>query len=76
MHKSHPITVAGQFAGAAITQDGKLRFIAVDPRVEELDHSVWPTLSDVERVVQHLFTTGRLPARQTGLGDSGLGDRR
>ena len=69
MRQSHPITVAGQFAGAAVTHDGKLRFIAVDSRVEELDDSVWPTLAEVERVVQHLFTTGSLPPRSRGHGE-------
>ncbi len=61
MHQSHPITVSGQFAGAAVTQGSRLRFIAVDPRVEELDNSLWPSLPDVQRVVQHLFRTGSLP---------------
>ena len=70
MRQSHPITVAGQFAGAAVTHDGKLRFIAIDPRVEELDDSVWPTLAEVERIVQHLFTTGRLPQRPHGHGET------
>lgn len=65
MHHSHVIEVSGQFAGAAVSQDGRFRFIAVDPRVEELDHSLWPSLPDVQRVVGHLFTTGRLPAARS-----------
>jgi hypothetical protein len=63
MHQSHIIEVSGQFAGAAITHDGRFRFLAVDPRVEELNDSIWHTLPDVRRVVAHLLTTGRLPAR-------------
>ena len=62
MHQSHVIEVSGQFAGTAITHSGAFRFIAVDPRVEELDESIWPSLPDVQRVVGHLMTTGRLPA--------------
>jgi hypothetical protein len=61
MIQSHVIEIAGTFAGAAINASGTYRFIAVDPRVEELDGSVWPTLPDVRRVVGHLLTTGRLP---------------
>ncbi len=63
MHKSHIIEVSGQFVGAAVTNGGLLRFIAVDPRVDDLDGSTWPSLPDVQRVVGHLMTTGRLPNR-------------
>ena len=62
MHQSHVIEVSGQFAGTAITHSGAFRFVAVDPRVEELDESIWPSLPDVQRVVGHLLTTGCLPA--------------
>lgn len=63
MHQSHIIEVSGQFAGAAVDHAGAFRFIAVDPRVEDLDGSLWPTLPDVRRVVGHLMKTGRLPDR-------------
>jgi hypothetical protein len=63
MLNSHVIEVSGQFAGAAVRDMNAFRFVAVDPRVEELDGSVWPSLSDVQRVVGHLLTTGRLPQR-------------
>jgi len=62
MIQSHVIEIAGTFAGAAVITSGIYRFIAVDPRVEELDGSIWPSLPDVRRVVGHLLTTGRLPA--------------
>ena len=62
MQQSHVIEVAGRFAGAAVSASGKFRFVAIDPRVEELDGSEWPSLADVHRVVGHLLTTGRLPA--------------
>lgn len=61
MQQSHVIEVSGQFAGAAITDGSRFRFVAVDPRVEELDDSIWPSLPDVRRVVGYLLVTGRLP---------------
>ncbi len=66
MIQSHIIEISGQFAGAAIRGVNTYRFVAVDPRVEELDGSVWPTLPDVRRVVGHLLTTGRLPQPRLG----------
>ena len=67
MFQSHVIEVAGTFAGAAVSAYGNtsemFRFVAVDPRVEELDGSSWSTLPDLKRVVSHLLTTGRLPAQ-------------
>jgi hypothetical protein len=63
MYNSHVIQVDGTFAGAAVRIAQSYRFVAVDPRVEELDLSDWPSLSDVERVVGHLFRHGRLPQR-------------
>lgn len=66
MRQSHIIEVSGNFAGAAVTHDGRFRFIAVDPRVEDLDDSIWPSLPDVQRVVRHLWTTGRLPLTPRG----------
>ena len=64
MHQSHIIEVAGQFVGAAVTTGGPLRFIDVDPRLDDLDGSTWSSLPDVHRVVGHLLRTGRLPERQ------------
>ena len=52
MHRSFPITVAGHLAGAAVTHDDRFRFIAVDPRAEELDESLWPSVAAVEQVDQ------------------------
>ncbi len=64
MIQSHVIDVAGVFVGAAVKTSEKFRFIAVDPRVEDLDQSEWPSLADVRRVASHLITTGRLPERR------------
>ncbi len=65
MHHSHVIEVSGHFAGAAVSHEGRFRFIAVDPRVEELDNSIWSSLPEVRRVVGHLLTTGQLPTART-----------
>jgi hypothetical protein len=63
MFRSHVIDIGGVFAGAAVTASPGYRFIAVDPRVEELDGSQWPSLTEVRRVVGCLLNTGRLPIR-------------
>jgi hypothetical protein len=62
MLQSHVIDIGGIFAGAAVRAADRYRFIAVDPRLEDLDQSEWPTLADVQRVAAHLLRTGRLPA--------------
>ncbi|MBV8916277.1 MAG: hypothetical protein JOZ05_24980 [Acetobacteraceae bacterium] len=64
MHQSHVIEVSGNFAGAAISHGGQFRFKAIDPRAEELDESLWPSLCDLQRVVAHLLSIGRLPERR------------
>jgi hypothetical protein len=64
--QSFVVDVAGTFAGAAIRTPSlygdSFRFVAVDPRVEELDQSEWPSLEAVRHVVGHMLRTGRLPA--------------
>ena len=51
MFQSHVIEVTGRFAGVAVTAAGRFRFVAVDPRLSDLDGSEWPSLADVRRVV-------------------------
>ena len=50
MYQSHVIEVFGRFAGAAVSHGGAFRFVAVDPQVEELDSSVWPSLPGPSRI--------------------------
>ena len=64
MHQSHVIEVSGRFAGAAMSQGGSFRFVAVDPQAGALDRSLWPSLPDVRRAVAQLMRTGRLPDGQ------------
>ena len=66
MHQSHVIEVSGRFAGAAMSQDGAFRFVAVDPQAGLLDRSLWPSLRDVQRAVAHLMQTGRVPDAPAG----------
>jgi hypothetical protein len=61
MYQSHVIEIAGTFAGAAVSAAGRFRFIAIDPRVADLDQTEFPSLADTRRVVGHLLATGRLP---------------
>ena len=67
MHQSHVIEVSGQFAGAAVSHGDEYRFVAVDPRVEKLDDSLFPSLPDMRRVVKHLLITGRMPVPDPGI---------
>jgi hypothetical protein len=70
MMQSYVIDVAGTFAGAAIrtpSRDGEsFRFVAVDPRVGELDQSEWPSLEAVRRAAAHMLRTGQRPANAVG----------
>jgi hypothetical protein len=75
MYQSHIVEISGQFAGAAVTHSGQFRFIAVDPRVDELNESLWPSLADVHRVVGHLMKTGRLPPAKPPTSDASIPNR-
>lgn len=66
MHQSHVIEVSGRFTGAALSQGGAFRFVAVDPQAGLLDRSLWPSLPDVQRAVTQLMQTGRVPDMPTG----------
>ncbi len=62
MLQSHVIEVSGTFVGVAITTAAGFRFRAVHMKVDELDESLWRSLDELNRAVEHLFTTGRLGA--------------
>ncbi len=61
MMQSHVIDIGGVFYGAAVREDLSYRFVAVDSRVEALDGTTWSRLTEVERAVRHVLTTGRPP---------------
>jgi hypothetical protein len=58
MLQSHVIEIDGAFVGAAVRLDTGYRFIATDFRLEELDGTTWPSLTDVKRLANRLFRTG------------------
>lgn len=60
MLQSHVIDIDGHFVGAAVRLDVGYRFIATDLKLEELDGSIWPTLSDVKRLARTLYVGNRL----------------
>lgn len=65
MFESHVLEIAGRVAGAAVTAFGaqhpRLRFIAIDPRLEEIDGSDWRSLAELRHAADHLLRTGSLP---------------
>ncbi len=68
MLQSHVIDINGTFVGAALRTDSGYRFIATDLRVEELDGSIRPSLSDIRQLARQLYLTGRFgpaPVKET-----------
>ena len=63
MLQSHIIEIDGHFVGAAIRLDNGYRFVAVDAKLEELDSTLWPSLSVVQRLARRLYLTGRFDER-------------
>jgi hypothetical protein len=63
MFESHVVEIAGRVAGAAVGTAAGLRFMAIDPRLEEIDGSVWRSLADLHRAAGHLLRHGSLPGR-------------
>ena len=55
MLQSRPITNAGQLLGAAVFDATGWLFIAVDPRMEELDHVRFRDAAQAERVARDLL---------------------
>ena len=68
MFQSHVVEVAGRVAGAAVSSQSGLRFIAIDPRLEEIDGSAWHSLSALRSAADHLLRTGSLPRPQLAAG--------
>ncbi len=63
MFQSHVIEISGRVAGAAVTNANGFRFIAIDPRLDEIDGSAWASLAALRRAADHLARTGSLPRR-------------
>jgi hypothetical protein len=58
MTQSHVIEIDGLFAAAAVPHKSGYRLVAIDPRVEKLDGSVWPTLDEAIRRTASLIQNG------------------
>lgn len=68
MLQSHVIDIDGRFVGVAIRLDQGYRFIATDPRVEDLGETIWPRLEDIQRLARRALAHERFPeaaSRQT-----------
>ena len=65
MQQSHVIDIDGRFIGVALRLDQGFRFIAIDPRVEDLGETLWPRLEDIQRLAR------RMLAQETGAGSNG-----
>lgn len=61
MLQSHIIEVDGAAVGIAVRIDRGYRFIAADPRLEEMDTAILPTLDDVRRLARHSLLAARSP---------------
>lgn len=65
MQQSHVIDIDGRFIGVALRLDQGFRFIAIDPRVEDLGETLWPRLEDIQRLAR------RMLAQESGAGSNG-----
>ena len=65
MQQSHVIDIDGRFIGVALRLEQGFRFIAIDPRVEDLGETLWPRLEDIQRLAR------RMLAQETGAGSNG-----
>jgi hypothetical protein len=59
MLQSHIIDIDGLFVGVAVRLDKGFRFIATDPRVEDVGETIWPTLAEVRRISRIALSHGR-----------------
>lgn len=64
MFQSYVIDIGGVFVGAAVTASEGYKFVAVDPRVKEMNGSAWPSVSEVRRVACCMLMTGHLPLQR------------
>ncbi len=62
MFQSIVIDVAGVFAGVAIALPDRFRFRAVDPRLDDLDATEWPSVAELRRVANAMMVrNGHVP---------------
>ena len=59
MPYSTPIEVSGVYLGVAVAHDLGVRFIAADPRVTDMNESIWPNFDYAKRSARQLFLSQR-----------------
>ncbi len=62
MLQSHVIDIDGRFVGVALRLDRGFRFIALDPRVEDLAEIIWPGIDDICRMARRALAQVQPPA--------------
>ncbi|HEX4171173.1 MAG TPA: hypothetical protein VHY82_01695 [Acetobacteraceae bacterium] len=72
MLQSHVIDIDRRFGGVALRLDRGCRFIATDPRVEDLSEIIWPQIDDVRRVALRALVREDAPASGGGLRRAGM----
>jgi hypothetical protein len=55
-----PIQVDGAVVGAAVPQEHRVRFVAVDWRVGELDQTLWDTADAARSAAEQMMRTGKV----------------
>jgi len=59
MRQSVPIEIDGVFLGAAVEHELGIRFVAVDVRVADMNHSVWPNVDYARMSARQMFRSNR-----------------
>jgi len=62
MLQSHVIDIDGRFVGVAVRLDQGFRFIAADPRAEDLGEIIWPRIDDIRRMARRALALEHAPA--------------
>jgi hypothetical protein len=62
MLQSHVIDIDGRFVGIAVRLDQGFRFIAADPRTEDLGEIIWPRIDDLRRMARRALALEQAPA--------------
>jgi hypothetical protein len=59
MRSSVPVEINGVFLGAAVEHELGVRFIAVDPRVTDMNQSIWPNLDYAKSSARQMFRSNQ-----------------
>ena len=62
MLQSQVIDIDGRFVGVAVRLDQGFRFIAADPRAEDLGEIIWPRIDDIRRMARRALALEHAPA--------------